>query len=96
MAISLKPMTTDPISAVLEGVLLGAEDLQGIHPWKASPEQIIRACARLVEDYGIRLEGKGNDCRDSRFHLGGDDEFRYSHQEDDAGNPAVLIELAEG
>ena len=93
MAISLKPMTTDPISAVLEGVLLGEEDLQGIHPWKASPKQIISACARLVEDYGIKLEGKGRDCRDSLFHLGGDDKFRYSHMEDEVGNPAVLIEL---
>ena len=89
-------MTTDPISAVLEGVLLGEEDLQGIHPWKASPKQIISACARLVEDYGIKLEGKGRDCRDSLFHLGGDDKFRYSHMEDEVGNPAVLIELAEG
>ena len=89
-------MTTDPISAVLEGVLLGAEDLHGIHPWKASKEQIICACARLVEDYGIRLQGRGRDCSDSRFHLGGDDEFRYSDHKDDAGNPAVLIELAEG
>ena len=88
-------MTTDPISAVLEGVLLGAEDLQGIHPWNASTEQIIRACIRLVEDYGIRLEGTSKECSDSRFHLGGDDEFRFSHQEDVAGNPAVLIELAE-
>ena len=86
-------MTTDPISAVLEGVLLGAKELQGIHPWKASSEQIIRACARLVEDYGIKLQERGRDCSNSRFHLGGDDEFRYSHQEDDVGNPAVLIEL---
>ena len=86
-------MTTDPISAVLEGVLLGEEDLQGIHPWKASPKQIISACARLVEDYGIKLEGKGRDCHDSLFHLGGDDKFRYSHMEDEVGNPAVLIEL---
>ena len=89
-------MTTDPISSVLEGVLLRAEDLEGIHPWKASPCQIIRACVCLVEDYGIRLEGKSKDCRDSRFHLGGDDEFCYSQQEDEAGNPAVLIELVEG
>ena len=89
-------MTTDPISAVLEGVLLGAEDLHGIHPWKASKEQIMCACTRLVEDYGIRLQGRGRECSDSRFHLGGDDEFRYSDHKDDAGNPAVLIELAEG
>ena len=89
-------MTTDPISAVLEGVLLGAEDFQGQDPWKASTEQIIRACVRLVEDYGIRLERTVRDCHDSRFHLGGDDEFRYSHHEDEAGHPAVLIELAEG
>ena len=88
-------MTTDPISAVLEGVLLGANDLQGKDPWKASKEQIISACTRLVEDYGIRLQGRARDCGDSRFHLGGDDEFRYSHFQDDAGNPAVLIELAE-
>ena len=89
-------MTTDPISAVLEGVLLGAEDLQGTHPWKATTEQIISACMRLVEDYGIKLPGRGRDCSNSRFHLGGDDEFWYSHQKDDAGNPAVLVLLAEG
>ena len=88
-------MTTDPISAVLEGILLGDEDLQGIHPWKASTEQIISACTRRVEDYGIRLQGRARDCSDSRFHLGGDDEFRYSDFEDDDGNPAVLIEVAE-
>ena len=90
-----QPMTTDPVSAVLEGVLLGAEDLQGIHPWKASTEQIISACIRRVEDYGIRLQGRVRDCSDSRFQLGGDDEYRYSDQEDDDGNPAVLIEVAE-
>ncbi|WP_114991278.1 hypothetical protein [Synechococcus sp. UW179A] len=88
-------MTTDPISAVLDGVLLGAEDLQGIHPWKASTEQIISACTRLVEDYGIILQGSSKDCSDSRFQLGGDDEFRYSDHKDDDGNPAVLIEVTE-
>ena len=88
-------MTTDPISAVLEGVLLGAEDLQGTHPWKATTEQIISACMRLVEDYGIKLQGSGEDCCDSRFNLGGEDKFQYSKDEDEQGNPAVLIVLTE-
>ena len=87
-------MTTDPISAVLEGVLLGADDFHGKHPWQASTQDIINACVRRVEDYGIKLPGRGRDCSNSRFHLGGDDEFRYSHQKDEAGSPAVLVLLA--
>ena len=86
-------MTTDPISAVLERVLLRAEDLHGRHPWKASTDDIIKACTRLVEDYGISLQGRAEVCCDGRFHLGGDDEFQYSKDEDEQGNPAVLIEV---
>ena len=86
-------MTTDPISAVLERVLLRAKDLHGRHPWKASTDDIIEACARLVEDYGISLKGSAEVCCDGRFNLGGDDEFQYSKDEDEQGNPAVLIEV---
>tara|TARA_B100000073_G_C23698223_1_gene559220 strand:- start:894 stop:1163 length:270 start_codon:yes stop_codon:yes gene_type:complete len=88
-------MTTDPISAVLEGVLLGADDFHGTHPWQASTQDIINACVRRVEDYGIKLQGSGEDCCDSRFNLGGEDKFQYSKDEDEQGNPAVLIVLTE-
>ena len=87
-------MTTDPISAVLEGVQLSAEDLGGVHPWKASEEDIISACIRLVEDYGIRHQAGEKHCSDSCFGLGGDDRFNYVKAEDEEGNPVVLIELA--
>ena len=89
-------MTTDPVSAVLEGVLLRADDLHGTHPWKASTDDIIDACKRLVEDYGISLQGSAEDCSDARFHLGGDDQFQYSMDEDEQGNPAVLIVVVQG
>jgi len=64
-------MTTDPISAVLEGVLLGSEELGGRHPWKASAEDIINACAHLVDEYGIKLERQGKACSDSSSRLEG-------------------------
>ena len=86
-------MTTDPISAVLEGVLLGSEELGGRHPWKATAEDIINACAHLVDEYGIKLERQGKACSDLKFTLGGDDTFVCSQVEDDEGNPAILIEL---
>ena len=35
-------MTIDPVSAVLEGVLLGTDDFDGVHPWKATTEDIIQ------------------------------------------------------
>ena len=86
-------MTMDPVSAVLEGVLLGTDDFDGVHPWKATTEDIIQACMRLVADYGIQLEARACASSDSSFQLGGRDTFSYSNDEDDDGNPAVLIRL---
>ena len=88
-------MTIDPVSAVLEGVVLGAHELQGTHPWKASAEDIMQACIRLVEDYGIKLEGSGRICRESGFRLGGDDEFVYLKDQDDNGDPVIVIEWVQ-
>ena len=86
-------MTIDPVSAVLEGVLLGTDDFDGVHPWKATTEEIIQACVRHVSDYGIQLEARACASSDSSFQLGGRDTFSYSNDEDDDGNPAVLIRL---
>ena len=88
-------MTTDPVSAVLEGVLLGRHDFEGLHPWEATTEDIIRACTRLVLDYGIDLEGAACACGESAFQLGGDDEFCYSREQDEEGNPVVSIQLIQ-
>ena len=86
-------MTIDPVSAVLEGVLLGIDDFEGVDPSKATTEDIIKACIRLVMAYGIKLEGQWGACSETSFQLGGDDTFSYSEEIDDEGNPVILIQL---
>ena len=86
-------MTIDPVSAVLEGVLLGIDDFEGVDPRNATTEDIIKACTHLVMAYGIKLEGQWGACGETSFQLGGDDKFSYSEEIDDKGNPVILIQL---
>ena len=86
-------MTIDPVSAVLEGVLLGIDDFEGVDPRNATTEDIIKACTRLVMAYGIKLEGQWGACGETSFQLGGDDKFSYSEEIDNEGNPAILIQI---
>ena len=64
-------MTIDPVSAVLEGVILGIDDFEGVDPRNATTEDIIKACTRLTAWLSGRALAAGARARSPAARRGG-------------------------
>ena len=83
------------VPEVLDGLLIGSDDFDGQNPYEVDEEEIINVCMKIVEESGIELEGRGRSCGYGTFHVGGADLFSYSVDENDDGEPCLMIELVE-
>lgn len=91
-------MTTETktVAEVLDGLLLGPSDFDGDNPQEdVIEDQIINVCMSIATEEGAKIEGRGRGCGNSTFHVGGADLFSYSEDENDDGEPCLLIELVE-
>ena len=79
-----------------DGLLLTAKDFGVKDLGDLDTETVINGLMKLGEADGIKFDGKGRDCGDQTFHLGGADVFSWEpDEEDEDGNLCVLIEVIE-
>ena len=79
-----------------DGLLLTAKDFGVKDLGDLDTETVINGLMKLGEADGIKFAGKGSDCGDQTFQLGGPDVFSWEpDEEDEDGNLCVLIEVIE-
>ena len=89
-------MTKPSVAEVLDGLLLQPSDFDGRNPQEdIDMEEIISKSMEIAEKEGATIEGRGRECGNGTFHVGGSEVFSFTEEENDDGEPCLMLELEE-